>query len=489
MKRSFYIFLFLFLMTFLNGCNWLNPTITSGETTKHVLPEQVYNVSDVLETYAEGVSFQGYTYNTDYNLPEIYMDVTFTNITYSPIQNKISMTFDVHDTGWENASYFVLLQERTKTTSIQQIKFYGTGRDFSSSAEFKIEDRSKDYRILIGKYDLDNPDRVWNYIEGSVWIEWEDANWQDRATFNLTSHTDETEEVTSDLTQSYAAFKFIIDDASHCIEFLDVLIYEPSGSVIDIKTYTAENYRMNDNIIVSGSFDSLSPNVDYIVQAFVAGNDGFDDFTEIFVVRIDVHSAKLPGQTDYYYTVNFHGLYMVIYNIEYTETEAILSYIYFNEEKISFSDNEEILYLHLEYFDDSGDFISSHELEIGNHTLSIPLEFIYENYYFIAYDQRNSSIFLKKVIPSLEPNVYMYLSRNNIYQIGFSGPSDHIIDLDLYIKVEGFAAIIESFENIDLEGNLYIEFEHDFDSIDRQLEYYFVVTYIAYGKEVTVEMH
>jgi len=489
MKKIFLVALSLLFALTISAC--VKPvtttltTTTTIETTTDELTSEQLNVDDVIQSYTEDVTFDVYGYNSGYNFPEVYIDINFTLISYSPVQNEICIKFDVHDQNPAHATYYAIMQDTAHYLTREQQQFFGGGNNFTAGACFDISDRSMTYRIIVGKYDTDNLNRTPGKIEASAWIEWHDPYWTSRNTFDVGARTNTTEEYSESLTESNASFEFTINDPDDCISNILVVLREPLGTMIDYLEFDASTLKSGDNINVSGGFDGLAPYAEYTIEVYVDGNDGHDDFNQEYLFQMTLRTAKVLGQEDMYNVVSYHGLFAVIYDIEYTETEAILHYVYVNEDRIKYADSEEYLYLHLEYASNDGSLIHTYELLEGDNTLTVPIEDICEGYIFSVYDQQNSSKFAITRVPSLEPSVSIYGISHNQFEIRFNGSYDNITNFDLEIYIDGYAACIESYENIDIFTNRIINLYHDFSEIDNSIIFIMTITYEAYGKEIT----
>ncbi len=474
----------LLLSATLFACRHDTTTETSGTTTSG---GTAVDCSDIITTYASGVEFNVYKYRSTVSLPEVYININFTAIEYIPLRNKFNLQFDVSDSEYVHASYYAILQGTSTTLTYQQIQFYGSGNGFSAAVSFTIPDRTKDYRILIGKYDTDNLNLNPGQIEASAWIEWTDSNIGSRGVIDSVSLTDTTAAYTTDLSASFASYDIGINDPGHTISQALVILREPLGTAVDSYTFNTTGLYSGNTLDLTGQFNDLAPNVNYEIEAYISGNDGVDDFTNLYVSETDLCSAGLKGQQDRTDDiVSYHGLYAVIYDAEVTVTNLILSYVYVNDGKISYSDSGDLLELHLEYTNLKTGLMANVPLTTGDHTVNIPLENLEEGSTIRFYDQRDSQMFERYVLPDVQPDLYVYRIDDNNFEIRSDSDLSVVVDFDVAIYVEGYAALFESFENVDIAHDNSFTLYHDMSDLDAGFDVVVTMTYLAYGKELTV---
>ncbi|PKK97665.1 MAG: hypothetical protein CVV56_08465 [Tenericutes bacterium HGW-Tenericutes-1] len=465
-------------------------TTTDLQPTTSLSVTEVQPNSDVVKTYAENVDIDIYHHFSNEDLPEVYIDIEFTLITYSPVLDQVCVQFDVHDDNPLHASYFMLLHDVNSFSFKTQSQFYGGGKkDFSSGGCFNIIDRSLKYRLHIGKFDLDNEDFVFGQIEVSAYIDISDQNILTRKAVEVLSSSDKTPDYSQSMTESIASFEFVLKDTSDAISHMTVVIKETLGNTVDSLEYDAASLRQNDLITVTGSFDKLAPNVEYTIYVYVDGNDGYDDFEHEYVLKKTLISAYFEGQSTVHSSKAYHDLYAVIYDIEYSDTEATLHYYYVNNDTIKYTDTSEFLNLHLEYRDEKNQLIEIYELVEGDNAITIPIDLIFENNRFAIYDQKKANLFDLRYIESKKPNFILYKISNNEFEIQFEGPYENIVDFDIEVYVEGYVPCIESYQDFDIMNTKSIYLYHDFTNIDNDLIFLITITYEAYGKLVTYTDH
>ncbi|MDP3129881.1 MAG: hypothetical protein Q8N15_00970, partial [Bacillota bacterium] len=313
MKRYLEWILLFFLSLILSGCQGFSfPTFNTIATTT-TTEVQYSETPFTLSTYATGVSFKAYTYDPDYRLPEVYIDVTFTEVAYNPFDEEICVTFDVDDPSRVHASYFAILQDReTMSTRVLQ-QFFGNGfSHFSAGACFDLADSTLDYRIIIGKFDTDNPNKHYDYVEGSAWMEWTDRHIAERHTIAGIVRHDRTPATVDSLTESLISYSLVVDDPDAVIDSLTVQIRDAFDNLVDSAVIDSGSIRSGTHLNVNDAFDGLAPNAAYVVYVYASGNDGVDDFTDIFLTKIELCSARFSLQGDYDETLSYDGLYAVI---------------------------------------------------------------------------------------------------------------------------------------------------------------------------------
>src|SRR5690606_19308740 len=84
-------------------------------------------------------------------------------------------------------------------------------------------------------------------------------------------------------------------------------------------------------------FDNVAPGLEYIIQMFVDGNDGVDDFEKVTIESYRYETGAYEGveMNDV-----FHGLYAVITRLEVVEDEVILYYDFKNDGTMTYSDTK-----------------------------------------------------------------------------------------------------------------------------------------------------
>lgn len=447
-------------------------------------PEVIEDNLNII-TYASGVAFSIFTYNSYFNLPQTYIDVTISDISYSPLRQQVCFSYDIHDPGYARATYYIILQDTVHLLTREQIIVFGGSSDFSGRSCVNVDDKTLDYRIVIGKDDLDNLNPTYGYIEGSAWIEFSDSHKNERKHISIKSYTDTTPDETTDIKYSSVAYSLQIEDLDRTITRLEVYLRDTFDNIIDAKAYDSTEIMVNDKLTITNDFFSnLAPNVDYKIEVYATGNDGVDDFEDAFLFIISCTSSRFPGQSTSHLISAYHGLYAVIYDVLETEDSVIVSYVYSNENMIQFSDNKEKVVLHMTIYDKEHESIETYAMEIGDQSLTIPLEYIGEDYTIHITDQREVEIFDIYVFYDLDPKAYIYGSENQ-YELRFDRDSSIITNIDIKLFVVGYAVPIEEFSNFDFRTNNVITIYHDLTYVDHLL-FEMTVTYIAYGKEYTV---
>lgn len=502
MKSRIWIIVFAIFILSLNACTGTStsdlsttdlittqPVVTTNPITTDSTGETIDVDTDIIHTYVSDFEVNIFKYSSSFSLPETYMDVEFTNISYNPLRNRICVLFDVYDSEYENADYYAILQGIESPLTYQEIQFFGDGESFSGGACFNIPDRTKDYRIVIGKYDTDNLNLRPGHIEGSAWIEWVDAEYNNRNEIESIDINDTTEKYTSDLYDSYVSYDVQINDSSQMITEVMVVLKEPLGNAIDMKTFDSTDLNSSESYSLLGEFNGLAPNVDYEIEVYISGNDGVDDFEHIIISSHDLSSAGLEGQQDRDYIStdlqSYHGLYSVIYDYEITETDLVLSYVYVNDEVIIDSNTKEVIEISLKYLN----IISNEEeivpLETGNHTINIPLANLEEGSRVYFGDQNSSAMYELFYLPKVEPFIDIFYVSDQSFRLDYDN-LDSLIELDIEIYIEGYAVVLEKFEDVDLESNNVFEIYHNVNDIDVDYNVVLTITYMAYGREITV---
>lgn len=460
-------------------------TTTDIQPTTSVSVTEVHPNSDVVKTYADNVDVDIYHHNSKVDLPEVYIDIEFTLITFSPVLDQVCVQFDVHDDNPSHAYYYMLLQDNDNSFKTQSQFYSGGKKDFSVGGCFNLVGRSLKYRLHIGKFDLDNVNFVYGQIEVSAYIDISDPNIGMRKSIEVISSSDKTPDFSQSVTESIASFEFVLKDTTDAITNMTVVLKETLGNTVDTLEFDAASLRNNDLIKVTGSFEKLAPNVEYTIYVYVDGNDGYDDFDSEYVLKKTLVSAYFVGQSTYNSSMAYHDLYAVIYDIDYSETEATIHYYYVNNDKIKYTDSTEFLNLHLEYSDEENQLIEIYELVEGDNTLTIPIDLIYEHNRFAIYDQKKANLFDLRFVDAQKPNFIIYKINNNEFEIQFEGPYENIVDFDIEVYVKGYVPCIESYQDFDIMNSKIIHLYHDFSNIDNNLIFLITITYEAYGKLIT----
>lgn len=442
---------------------------------------------EIVETYAEGVEFHLSATNEYKTFPEAYIGIDFTRVTYSPIQNRICAAYTVNDTRSANASYFAILQQLPSTLTRTQVQFFGVGPSFAAGACFDIPDRSLNYRIVIGKYDHDNLNRVPGKIEVSAMISWTDSQLAGRNTISYTPPLDETEADSGELANSSVGFRFVLEDPDDTIETLRVYLIESLGNVVATREYATESLRTNGIITLHALFDNLAPGAKYKAMIYADGSDGLDPFENEYLTSIELQAALVPVQSPMGPITAFHVLYAVIYDVEYTDTEAVIHYFYKNDELIKYSNNGEILRLLLEYRSSTGTVLRQIAMSVGDQTFRIPLDQIAEGNRFVVVDQRRTQTFSNHLIIPLTPRFDFIQTEPGVYQLQFTGSYDHLESFEIKVFVPGYAVAVEEILLTEFTTSQEIRLYHDFASIDKEPYMQFVITYWAYGKKIVYE--
>lgn len=444
---------------------------------------------DHLNTYASDISVKAEFGASSRDYPEVAIEVRFTQVDYIPVTRKIGVAFTIHDDGWTNATYFVALMQRDSIYPTTTTFFEGYGSDFPGSASFTIPDDGNQYGIAVGKIDQDlSPSNRYHY---SAWLEWEDPHFADRSFLGEVTQTNTTLPTTDDYMSSYVSFTFTIQEPPTVLSHLTVLIREPdSDAVVGTMEINADDsVRSGGKLVVKGEFDGLAPGVEYSVEVYGDGNDGVDSFTDLFLFRMPIASPLYEGQDYVSWESSFHGLYALIYQMEYTEDELLLSYYYHNDGTVCYEDSNRKVKLQLVCLNEEYRMAFTVEMTEGDHTVTIPFSDIGPDYSFQIVDLEKTGSFDAIHVGSFDPAPSLWQLGDGSYQIRFFGDSRNVLSIDIEVYLTGYPLCIETIKDVDFAPGNSFTIYHDFASADTRPYMVIVVTYVSYGRRITERVY
>lgn len=110
--------------------------------------ESIDQIEYTITTYASNFSATV----TESDVPDF--DISVTDIYYNPLNHNVCVTYDIDDDDYVNATYYVVMQEKSTWRSVDSKIFNIISSQFHHQDCFYVPNE-KAYRIIIGKYDSD----------------------------------------------------------------------------------------------------------------------------------------------------------------------------------------------------------------------------------------------------------------------------------------------------------------------------------------------
>ena len=156
----------------------------------------------------------------------------------------------------------------------------------------------------------------------------------------------------------------------------------------------------------------------------------------------------------------------------------------FNNQLVTYKDTDEKIELYLELIDlETDEVLFTEKIEVGDDTISIPMELIHYEQKIVITDQQGGETFYSSSIRNIIPIVSPSMIGNDLSL--FVIEDSRITRIDLIISIYGYPREVERIEDISFINELnLIDHYYDYSEIDDdKIGYLIEVYYEAYGRQ------
>lgn len=337
------------------------------------------------------------TYSTS-SIPEGYypiyfrFDAFFLNPQYNPVINQLC--FDLHIIDYEHSTSIYSLRTRNPSDSKSSMSIAHTFvlETTDSISNFCIEYESG-HEVLISKDNLRNDSHLYEFCPEAYLIA-EDSKASERMKIGDSRMTENTPDAIDFTVYPYLDFSFKCDDPNRLISSIKlVLVYEPENRIIGDKVIQiTENLYKGDQLVVPNiTIDILPPELSFTVKYYFAGNDGVNDFSDLYIGQ---ETSTTPHYSVGGTTLDVRpGLWAFIYKIKIGENVSRVSIRYMNDGYYKYSDTSEPMTAELRIYTIRGKLVASFPIESGTDFVDIDNQYLDDTYILKITDARNSTVF------------------------------------------------------------------------------------------------
>jgi len=468
-KKALISVLSILSLFLLLGCDFGKTTTTTtmtSTTTEDEYSEVDISVPDYFSYQLTTIPYVDDGYDKLFN-------VEFLSLSFTPIKNQVCFTYNLEDSDYAHATYYMILQKKNVMLPLQQQSFAMSSKDGSNGGCFTAMSEETAYEIIIGKVDRDdlNPS---TYIEGVASIEFTDTFYDERLKLGTMSLThDGVEEYTFD-SAPFFNYDFSVMDSGESIDVVTVMLYENIfDTLVESKTFEITiSQRSGDYVMLNDIlFDDLSPNIDYKIKVYISGNDGFDDYSNIYFAGQTITSSRITNNGG----VSFDGLYAEILDVSLDENQAIVTYIAKNDGSIVSSLTNQPYTLILKIFDSQDNEKYSTLVDALEDSITVPIEYVDYGDYAKIISNTGDMMFTSWDVLEPAPEIKLSSISSGMFSIQVLSGIERVnfISLDICTSqnLENYITGVGAEEFI--SGFAYFDFRSNYDIINRSSVYMF----------------
>jgi hypothetical protein len=264
------------------------------------------------------------------SLPQKSFVVYIRKIIYHPIAQTISVTYDIYDGSYQNATYLTVGREGYETNQDETYQYRMSSNRTTITTYFHGIDLTEPFHILFGKYDLDDLNPT-SKIKAVKTLTFTDDEWKHRqpikmVTFNFDQPTDFTIS-----NPAFITFDYILVDPSKGVDQVSFVLIESSTKFeVSRLDYSIDDVYRNDFLIEFNNirFENVAPAVKYDIVVLVSGSDGIDTFTDI---PLTVFNHTVGSYHNNEHQHSWHGLYAAITDVTRDGENVLISYIFYSD--------------------------------------------------------------------------------------------------------------------------------------------------------------
>ncbi|MBU1094709.1 MAG: hypothetical protein KKH01_09655 [Firmicutes bacterium] len=416
-------------------------------------------------------------------------DISITDIQYNPLNQNICVTYDLSDENYVNSTHFVVMQKRTTWISVDENVITLNESQHHGQNCFYVPD-SSDYRIIIGKIDLDTLVNFDGTINGTIWVDFDDPDFDSRKHVQDINIIDQTGDAPVGSIYSQIEYGFEFNDQNHILDDITVELQTMDKLILDQHFFDKDELcSLSSCQIDTDAFNHLSPYVDYQIVAKASGNDGIDDFENQVIAIKTIKTPVLSYWGNLIYA-SHEGLYGVIMGLNFDGDDVLVSYYYQNNNLYKYYNTTKTVQLKLVTIGDNQEIINIYDIETGFNNLHISKLELVDIKTLAIVDERDEIQYHSIPYIVFEPIIHIQSTgTSNIYSfdIDFMNESDYekmYEQIIIEVFISQYATPVERIEILYPEQKAIILY-HDFSEFeDIYLKIY--INYDYFGEKRTL---
>lgn len=358
-------------------------------------------------------------------------DATFSDIVVDTLFGRVIFTLTIHDGTYKNFSYFLVMRDMTSTKKTISLLML-TSSDFSRKFVYDFADNHR-YQVYVGKdYKYSNGN-----FETSAAFMFQSPSFEERKHVEIASLT---------FSNSDVSFNSVKPDTEYTNIGLTISVGDPDQAISAMKLLVFVNgtnhlsYEINldlasatldekGKLVIEVTVPGLSPGASYDFFVIASGNDGFVDFSDKTIGNTTWKMTKVV-----YMVEGYDGLYAFPYDLTYDDVGLTFMLHYVDEGNVLI--NGEPIVFQLNIRDENGDVVLSLPIETGDHSFTIPYEYLDNRYKLLIENEYESLILARHFINVITPTL-------NIYTTGYNAEKTFTITFDpFYNEITAFSIVI-----------------------------------------------
>ncbi|GEM_PF-2925489 len=455
MKKFITLALFILVSFSLFGCDLFARTESTDSLTTASTSEAVTSTTTTSTPFS---GYIGYATNLQIEqtimplaqrLPEQFFYARYTEVKFNPVTKDLCFHVLIGDTEYIGANYYLVGRVVGSTLNEDRTVFRIASSTADKSFCLNNIDLSEDYEVLIAKSDQDDLNSSSTIFSVSTLTLYDPAH-ESRGRVVLDEIVDNSPNylLTSEL--PYIDLSIQYEDVHRCIEHIEIVLFADFNkeAVRSIKLDIDESYYTGDILnLTQVLFEELSPNMDYLIQLFISGNDGVDDFTD---VTLDTFAITSSTYENVEIEDSYNNLYAAITGTEVVGDQVVFSYNAVNDGSYIYKDTQVQISMLVSIYNGSEiTLYNSYSLDMESHSFSVPIDELMNGAIIQITDLRHQYVFSNLVIsPNTIPFIIYYTSSNGLIHLeigdySFTPPSELKLDI-----VDSNGNIIETFNHI-----------------------------------------
>ena len=460
MRKLSILLLLIFLLA---SCIPSSNTEETIEVPIETVEEPIETIEEPVETQETPVdtpsNYVGYATNLiitetvmpmNQRLPQKFFPSSYTKINFVPLTKELCVTVSINDKDYRNATYYLVGRKvGTNYYGEMRVQFLIPSGVGSKSYCFSNVDLLEPYEVLLTKHDLDdlNPSSTM-YSVNTLTLQ--DKKAEQRSSVSLHSVSGLSPSIYEMGESPYIHFTSTYLDPNKIIDTAHIVLFNSfDKTIIDsqVITITEAHYEGEMLKIENIRFDNVVPGLEYIIQVFVDGNDGVDDFEKVTLesYRYETGTYENVEMSDV-----FHGLFAVITGFEVVDDEVILYYDFKNDGTMTYTDTKQPISFKVNTYTGMypDQIEQSFPLDLDKNQMVFSKELFLQGFSLTIRDERNQLNFCNFLI---SPNLLSLIAyENQMHEIRIIN-IEHGNPQALSMKVEilnSALQIVETLENV-----------------------------------------
>lgn len=467
------LFWFCLLLT---ACNLPIPSTT--------LPSATSTTSQAMEntgTLVVDGALRYYTWSHDGTniLKAKYVDAKFINIDYTPASRMLCFDIQMFDLDFIKSDYYLLTRKRGSTLTEEQIKF-----DIDTSYKTIHHCEAYDVRdeiVLVKTSTLDlNPSSSLD-VMALIRVDDEYASSRKYPTSFGSFHANPSLPVVLGEKTPYVDLSYELEDPERLVESIRIEVYYREFDLVmaskDI-VFTEDMYVGDVLRIEHIVFDNLSPNTEFEVYLFASGNDGVEDYENIYLVNRSAKSSIILNGS--FLIHSMPSLWGTILDYEIDEATTNFRYYLDNDGRVKYQGQPmDVVFV---IYDKFGNKLTEYPAVSGLNTVNIDHQYLTE-----FNSIRMETVQNKLILTSYQLDygftlcVDYYTYENNTFRFLLKPTNVDILWLRLSLKIQEDGPFIFETMLITPDPKWYSFPVSNATASSNQVYLYYTVAFIGYS--------